>query len=101
GPAVPDDRRGGFQALQEILNHAPDTKVIVLTGQNDRANALQAIARGAYDFLAKPFDLEVLALTIERAFRLHELHEENKRLQSGRTAASLGGIITQDPEMMR
>jgi len=100
-PPVPNDPTAGFQALQEILTQAPDTKIIVLTGQNDRANALQAVARGAYDFLAKPFDLEVLALTIERAFRLHELHEENKRLQSGRMAASIGGIITQDPEMMR
>jgi len=100
-PPSPDDPSGGFQALQDILAQAPDTKVIVLTGQNDRANALQAVARGAYDFIAKPFDLEVLALTIERAFRLHELHEENKRLQSGRMAASMGGIITHDPEMMR
>jgi two-component system NtrC family response regulator len=100
-PPAPDDPSGGFHALQEILTQSPDTKVIVLTGQNDRANALQAVARGAYDFLAKPFDLEVLALTIERAFRLHELREENKRLQAGRMAASLGGIITHDPEMMR
>jgi two-component system NtrC family response regulator len=100
-PPSPDEPTSGFQALQDILTQAPDTKVIVLTGQNDRANALQAVARGAYDFLAKPFDLEVLALTIERAFRLHELHEENKRLQVGRMASSLGGILTQDPEMMR
>jgi len=100
-PPTPDEPTSGFQALQDILTQAPDTKVIVLTGQNDRANALQAVARGAYDFLAKPFDLEVLALTIERAFRLHELHEENKRLQVGRMATSLGGIITQDPELMR
>ena len=87
-PPAPDEPSGGFHALQEILTQAPDTKVIVLTGQNDRANALQAVARGAYDFIAKPFDLEVLALTIERAFRLHELHEENKRLQAGRMAAA-------------
>jgi two-component system NtrC family response regulator len=100
-PPTPDDPAAGFQALQEILAYEPDTKVIVLTGQNDRANALQAVARGAYDFIAKPFDLEVLALTIERAFRLHELQQENKRLEAGRAAASLGGIITHDPEMMR
>jgi two-component system, NtrC family, response regulator len=100
-PPTPDDATVGFQTLQEVLSFAPDTKVIVLTGQNDRANALQAVAQGAYDFLAKPFDLEVLSLTIERAFRLHELQEENRRLQSGRMAASLGGIVTHDPEMMR
>jgi two-component system NtrC family response regulator len=100
-PPAPDDPTAGFEALKQLLEYAPDTKVIVLTGQNDRANALKAVAMGAYDFLAKPFDPEVLALTIERAFRLHELHEENKRLQAGRMTSSLGGIITQDPEMLR
>jgi two-component system NtrC family response regulator len=100
-PPAPDDPSVGFQTLQRILSDAPETKVIVLTGQNDRANALKAVAMGAYDFLAKPFDPEVLALTIERAFRLHELQEENRRLQAGRMAPSLGGILTRDPEMMR
>lgn len=41
---------------------SPDTKVIVLTGQNDQSNALKAVALGAYDFLAKPFEPEVLNL---------------------------------------
>ncbi|HXF47130.1 MAG TPA: PEP-CTERM-box response regulator transcription factor [Burkholderiaceae bacterium] len=100
-PPAPDDPSAGFETLQRILSDAPDTKVIVLTGQNDRANALRAVAMGAYDFLTKPFDPEVLALTIERAFRLHELQEENRRLQAGRMAPSLGGILTRDPEMMR
>jgi two-component system NtrC family response regulator len=100
-PPEPDEPTVGFRALQEILGQAPDTKVIVLTGQNDRANALKAVAMGAYDFLAKPFDPEVLALTIERAFRLHELQEENRRLQAGRVSPSVGGILTRDPEMMR
>jgi two-component system NtrC family response regulator len=100
-PPEPDDPTVGFRALQEILGQAPDTKVIVLTGQNDRANALRAVAMGAYDFLAKPFDPEELALTIERAFRLHELQEENRRLQAGRVSPSVGGILTRDPEMMR
>ena len=69
---------------------APDTKVIVLTGQNDRANALRAIGLGAYDFCTKPFEPELLALTIDRAFRLHELQEENRRLQSLHAAARHG-----------
>ena len=72
--------------LEEIHALAPDTKVIVLTGQNDRANALKAIALGAYDFCAKPFEPEILAWTIDRAFRVHELQEENRRLQTAQTA---------------
>ncbi len=100
-PPIPDDPGAGFEALQAILAEAPDTKVIVLTGQNDRANALKAVAMGAYDFLAKPFHPDLLSLTIARAFRLHELQEENRRLQAGRMAPSLGGILTRDPEMLR
>ena len=46
----------GFRTLEKILELAPDTKVIVVTGQHDSANALRAVALGAYDFFAKPFD---------------------------------------------
>src|SRR5215471_18500066 len=51
-PPVPDDATEGFRLLGEMLALAPDVKVIVLTGQNDRANAVKAIAHGAYDFYA-------------------------------------------------
>jgi two-component system NtrC family response regulator len=100
-PPAPDDPSEGFRLLQEMLSLAPDTKVIVLTGQNDRSNALKAVAMGAYDFFGKPFEPEILALTIERAFRLHELQEENRRLQDAAVGSVSSGIITRDPEMMR
>ena len=100
-PPHPDDPSEGFQLLQEMLAVAPDTKVIVLTGQNDRDNALKAIALGAYDFYSKPFQPEILALIIERAFRLHDLQMENKRLQSAQPQGPLGGILTRDPQMLR
>src|SRR5262245_18315503 len=75
-PPRPDDPSERLRTLQLLLDMAPGTKIIVLTGQNDRANALQAIASGAYDFYAKPFEPDVLALIIERAFKLHELEAE-------------------------
>ncbi|MFN3565985.1 MAG: sigma 54-interacting transcriptional regulator, partial [Burkholderiaceae bacterium] len=100
-PPAPDEPTEGLATLQQILGLLPDAKVIVLTGQNDRANALQAVALGAYDFYAKPFEPEVLGLMIERAFRLHELQEENRRLQSTRQAAALAGILTRDPDMLK
>ena len=100
-PPHPDDPSEGFQLLQEMLAVAPDTKVIVLTGQNDRDNALKAIALGAYDFYSKPFQPEILALIIERAFRLHDLQMENKRLQSAQPQGPLSGILTRDPQMLR
>jgi two-component system NtrC family response regulator len=84
-----------------LLELDADVKVIVLTGQNDRANALRAVAMGAYDFFAKPFEPELLALTIERAYRLAELQAENRRLQAMQQPDALGGLITRDPEMLR
>ena len=81
-PPHPDDPTEGLQLLEEIHALAPDTKVIVLTGQSDRSHALRAIALGAHDFCTKPFEPEILTWTIDRAFRVHELQEENRRLQA-------------------
>lgn len=100
-PPDADSVTEGFRLLEQILATAPDTKVIVLTGQNDQSNALRAIALGAYDFFAKPFEPEILGLTVERAFRLHELQRENRRLQAMHQPDALGSLITRDPEMLR
>jgi two-component system, NtrC family, response regulator len=100
-PPDPDSVSEGFKLLEQMLAIDPAIKVIVLTGQNDQANALRAVALGAYDFLAKPFEPEVLSLTIERAQRLAELQAENRRLQSLHQPDALSGLITRDAEMMR
>ncbi len=100
-PPDPDSVSEGFKLLGQMLDLDPNVKVIVLTGQNGQANALRAVAQGAYDFLAKPFEPDVLKLTIQRAFRLAELQAENRRLQAQQTPDGLGGLITRDPEMQR
>ena len=100
-PPDPDSVSEGFKLLQQILDIEPATKVIVLTGQNDQANALRAVSLGAYDFLAKPFEPDVLNLTVERACRLAELQAENRRLQTLHQPDALSGLITRDAEMMR
>ena len=100
-PPHPDDPTEGLQLLDEIHAMAPDTKVIVLTGQNDQHNALKAIALGAHDFCAKPFEPEFLTWTIDQACRVHDLQEENRRLLIAQHPPELSGIITRDPEMLR
>ncbi len=100
-PPDADSVSEGFKLLEQILSVDPDTKVIVLTGQNDQSNALKAVAMGAYDFLAKPFEPEVLNLTVERAFRLHHLQSENKRLRAMQMPDTLAGLLTRDPQMLR
>ena len=91
----------GFRLLEQILAYDAHIKVIVLTGQNDQANALRAVAMGAYDFLAKPFEPELLNLTVERALRLFELQRENQRLRQMHQPDALSGLTTRDPEVLR
>ena len=100
-PPDPDSVSEGFRLLEQLLALDGNVKVIVLTGQNDQANALRAIALGAYDFFAKPFDPELLGLTIDRAFRLFELQAENQRLQTLHQPDALSGLLTRDPAMLR
>jgi len=100
-PPEADTVREGFLLLEQILAVDPDSKIIVLTGQNDQVNALNAVALGAFDFLEKPFSSEALNLIVERAFRMSQLQTENRRLQEVSQPDSLVGIVTRDPEMLR
>lgn len=100
-PPDPDGASEGLATLQQILALAPDTKLIVLTGNQDHANAVKAIGMGAYDFHQKPFDPELLALVIERAFYLHALQQENRGLLKTQADSPLSGIISRDPGMIK
>ncbi len=100
-PPDPDGASEGLATLESILSLAPDTKIIMVTGNQDRANAVRAIGLGAYDFYQKPVDPEILGLIVERAFRLHELQQENRRLVLRQTESPVSGIITNDPAMQK
>jgi two-component system, NtrC family, response regulator len=100
-PPDPDHTSEGFALLGEMLSAAPNTKVIMITGQNDRSNAVKAIGLGAYDFYTKPFEPELLALVIDRAFRVAELQKENELLQRVNMQLPLSGLLTRDPSMLR
>ena len=81
----------GLAALQEILTIAPHSKVIVVTGNDDRTNALAAISAGAYDFYQKPIDTEVINVIVSRAFSVAAIEEENRKMRA--VAGSDIGII--------
>lgn len=100
-PPDPDGSTEGLATLQQILALAPDTRVIVLTGNQDHNNAVKAIGMGAYDFHQKPVDPEVLNLVIQRAFFLHHLQQENRRMQQSQADSPLSGVISRDPGMLK
>jgi two-component system NtrC family response regulator len=81
-PPDPTNASEGMACLTEILQHNPDTKVIVITGSTDTEHALQAVALGAYDYYQKPIDVDVLNVIVARAFKLSELEAENRILKS-------------------
>jgi two-component system NtrC family response regulator len=100
-PPDADGTSEGFQTLEDILTRAPATKVIVVTGNNDRAHALQAVGMGAYDFFYKPIDAELLGFIVNRAYRLREIEEENLRLHVSGGDSPLEGVLTGAPEMLK
>lgn len=99
-PPDPANASEGLCALKEILQLAPESKVIVVTGNDDRDVAVKAVAMGAYDFYQKPVAMDTLNLIIERAFHLAELEQENKRL-SLKTDEPLQGLITTSEKMLK
>jgi two-component system NtrC family response regulator len=100
-PPDPGGVTEGFAVLEALLGEAPDTKVIVVTGHNDRSNAVRAIGMGAYDFFEKPVDATLLSLAVERAARVFQLEEENRRLSERRGDSPLDGLIAASPEMLK
>jgi two-component system, NtrC family, response regulator len=99
-PPDPDGASEGLAILADILAIAPATKVIIATGNETREHALQAIARGAYDFYQKPIDIDVLQLIVTRAERIFDLEAENRRLLDATAASPIDGIIASSPEML-
>ena len=90
-PPDPTNASEGLAALKEILEIAPFTKVIVITGNDDRAHALKAIEMGAYDFYQKPVDSEIINTIVSRAYSVARIEAENRALKLVNGAES--GII--------
>ena len=99
-PPDPEGVTEGFETLNEILALKPDTKVIVVTGNADTENAVQAVGLGAWDFYSKPLDTDILQLIVERAMRIHDLETQNRRLLNSQSQSPLEGIIASSPAML-
>jgi len=100
-PPDPGGVTEGFETLKEILAFAPSTKVIVVTGHDDRSNAVRAIGLGAYDFYEKPIDPEILTFVVERAAKVFFLESENRKLAAGSMSSPFEGLIASSEEMLK
>ncbi|PCI47961.1 MAG: PEP-CTERM-box response regulator transcription factor [Moraxellaceae bacterium] len=99
-PPDPGGSTVGFSLLEEILSLLPRTKIIVITGREEKENAVRAIGMGAYDFYQKPVDADTLKFVVDRAFRLHELETQNLTLKTGQASTSVQNLITSCPQML-
>ena len=102
-PPDPDGTSEGFAVLDAIMRLKPDTKVVVASGHGARESALTAIERGAYDFYKKPVDIDELGMIVNRAFGVHRLEAENRRLAAdlSKDRRVLGAMVTAAPEMTK
>jgi two-component system NtrC family response regulator len=100
-PPDPEGVSEGMQTLLETLKIAPSTKVIVVTGQLDKHNAVKAVGLGAYDFYQKPVDTDVLKLLVQRAFQIHDLERENRALIQRHGYMPLQGVIAISDSMQK
>lgn len=99
-PPSPGTAEEGLNTLAEFLQIDPLVKVIVITGQGDKSNALLAIAQGAYDFFAKPVDMEVLKVLLGRALYVSRLEHENRDLQQRFKFESFEGMVGTSPRII-
>ncbi|MCB1877874.1 MAG: PEP-CTERM-box response regulator transcription factor [Chromatiales bacterium] len=100
-PPDPGGASEGLATLEAILRLQPGTKVIVVTGNDDRAHAVEAVGMGAYDYYQKPIDPELLNMVVQRAFKLQELEQEKMQLMQEKESSPLRGIIATGSAMLK
>lgn len=100
-PPDPNGATEGLAVLEDILALQPNTKVIVSSGNEDRANAVEAVRLGAYDLYPKPVDVDVLKMIIDRATRLFDLEQDYQRLSALKPDSPLDGVIAASPQMLK
>jgi len=94
-----DGASEGLAILRETLQLNPIAKVIVVTGNSDRAKAIAAIESGAYDFIEKPVQLDVLKVVLQRAAYLSNIERENRKLQQKSGLNEFEGLIGDSTQM--
>ena len=98
-PPRPNEPDEGLAVLSAVLALDPLAKVIIISGQGDKQNAVRAVGSGAYDFLCKPIDMDELRLVLQRCVYLAELEQEYRALQHGARADTFEDMLGASPQM--
>ena len=98
-PPHPNEPEEGLAALSSLLALDRTAKVIILSGQEEKENALRAVGAGAYDFLCKPVDVEELKVLLRRCFYVASLEKEYRDTQRGAGGPAFEGILGSSPRM--
>jgi two-component system NtrC family response regulator len=98
-PPRPNEPEEGLAALSTLLALDPLAKVIVISGQGDKQNALRAVGAGAYDFLCKPVAVDEIRLVLQRGVYLAELEQEYRAMQHDAQANIFEDMLGADPGM--
>lgn len=98
-PPSPGDTREGFQALADMLQFDPLLKVVVVTGQDEKENGMEAIALGAYDFFCKPVNIDELKVVVDRAIHIQELERGRRQSMLSDDCETFEGILGESPQM--
>ena len=98
-PPRPNDPEEGLATLSSLLAVDPLAKVIIVSGQGEKQNAIRAVGAGAYDFLCKPVDVDELKLVLQRSVYVAELEQEYRAMQHGRRAEVFEDMLGASPQM--
>ncbi len=98
-PPQPTGVEEGFQTLGDILEHDPLSKVIIITGRDEKEHALTGIGGGAYDFLTTPVQLDELKVIIRRALYVSRLERQHRELQQRLGGDAFEGILGTSPQI--
>ena len=98
-PPRPNESDEGFAVLSDILATDNTAKVIIISGQGEKPNAIEAVGAGAYDFLCKPVEMEELRLLLQRCIHVVELEKEYHKLQQSQRADVFEDMLGTSPQM--
>src|SRR6266480_2318617 len=98
-PPRPNECDEGLAVLPDLLSLDSTAKIIIISGQSEKQNAIQAVGAGAYDFLCKPVEMDELRLLLRRCINVVELEKEYRELQQTQQPDVFEDMLGTSPQM--